>query len=78
MLVAHVLSYLIDIPSLCTFLLLDRPNAMIGGDLVPGDKQVDQSSELVVELQVISIFDVVLYAIFSIGVDVGVEEVDVG
>lgn len=77
MLVANVLPHFFSIGPLLDFIINHRPYALISCYFVFRDKQIDQSSIIVVELYVIFILKVIFHALLPVRVDVGVNEVEI-
>lgn len=70
-----------QVPGVAPFVkigVLDGPDALISFYLILADEQIDQSSLVVVKLDIIPVFQVVGDGLFVVGVDQTIDEVEVG
>lgn len=78
MLEANKLTEFVRVPSLVGPVILQGPNAVVSRDLILRHKQIDQASILIVELDIVSILEVVGDRVFIVRVYKAVNEVKVG
>lgn len=78
MLEANKLTEFVRVPSFVGPVILEGPNAVVSRDLILRHKQIDQASILIVELDIVSVLEIVGDWVFVVRVYQAIDEIKIG